>query len=160
LFLQDERQYTTAVAATIATPISSTVSSYVIGDPTALTCADVSGGFSIVSAQALGDVQPVSISGAVLTTQCAFVKTPNLSHIVNDCLLSSEQVWRWSSSSTDRFWSHQGVAVPSSLHTLKRRRHCCCNCCCNDCTIYDSYPREKHDANMPATSPYVSSPWE
>jgi len=45
-----------------------------------LTFADVSGVSSTVSAVTLGDVQPVSTSGASLTTHCASVETLNLCH--------------------------------------------------------------------------------
>jgi len=47
---------------------------------TALKFKNCSHVFSTVSALALGTVQPVSTSGATLTTHCAFVETPNPCH--------------------------------------------------------------------------------
>jgi len=60
------------------------VNSYILDDPTALvpglSFPDVSGVSSTVSAVTLGDVQPVSTSGATLTIHYASVETLNLCH--------------------------------------------------------------------------------
>jgi len=38
--------------------------------------------------------------------------------------LSRQQVWRWSCNSTHRFWFCQRVAMPSSLHLIKKHQRC------------------------------------
>jgi len=52
-----------------------------------LTFTDVSGVSANIYVATLDDVQPVSTSGATLTTHCASVETLNqsMSHIINDC---------------------------------------------------------------------------
>jgi len=73
------------------------------------TCPDGSGAFWTVSAQALADVQPVSISGVIPTTHCASVEPPR------PCRTSSTAA---------RYTSLKVVSLPPTQHLIPRWSGC------------------------------------
>jgi len=73
------------------------------------TCPDGSGAFWTVSAQALADVQPVSISGVIPTTHCASVEPPR------PCRTSLTAA---------RYTSSKVVSLPSTQHLIPRWSGC------------------------------------
>jgi len=73
------------------------------------TCPDGSGAFWTVSAQALADVQPVSISGVTSTTHCASVELPRPCH---------------TSLTAARYTSLKVVLLPFTQHLIPRWSGC------------------------------------